>query len=61
MSLIYSPKERTLQTTYFIPSANVRYFIPVNSNQSMSAQITNNQAVVGLGKGGATIATGVVA
>lgn len=57
----YRPTERTLTTTYAVPASGDRYFIPQNAPYaSMSAQLTQCQAVIGTGKDGATVASEVV-
>ena len=57
----YRPTERTLTTTYAVPQAGSRYFIPESApNATTANQLAQCQALVGTGKDGATVASETV-
>ena len=61
MSKAYDPPTRTLTTTYAVPVADSRWFIPFNSDDTTANQLAQCQKLVGTGKDDSVIASESVA
>ena len=58
----YRPTKRTLTTEYIVATSGDRYFPSVLAPDATAAEeIANNQAVIGTGESGATVASERVA